>query len=72
MNAEMTSRQEACALSTAANLNHVMTLSPCDVNITSSSSADEEQWKIPFVACNSPPLSVRKPSLTGDYRTGNL
>ena len=72
MRAEMTSRNEACALSTAAKLNHVMTSSLCDVNVTSSSSAGSGQWRIPFVACNLPPLSTRKPSLTGHNSTDSL
>ena len=64
--AEMTSRREACALSAAAaGLDHV-TLAPCDVNVTSSGDSDE--LRIPFVACNSAPFSVGRPSLTGRQR----
>jgi len=60
----MTSRREACALSAAAaGVGHV-TLAPCDVNMTSS-VGDGEELRVPFVACNSMPLSVRQPSLTG-------
>jgi len=64
--AEMTSRRQACALSAAAaaSLNNV-TSSLCDVNITSSSADENQQWLIPFVACHSPPFSAGKPSLIG-------
>jgi len=68
----MTLRREACALSAAAAglVDHV-TLAPCDVNLTSSSSLPSsvvdggEELRIPFVPCNSAPFSVRRPSLTG-------